>query len=73
LILIKEYSITKDEAELINKLSINKKDAELYTSLKEERHNASYQTDTKFNIGAIQEYKNKVIDFINKAEELING
>lgn len=34
LILIKEYSITKDEAKLLNELSINKEDAELYTNLK---------------------------------------
>src|SRR3989344_9313507 len=33
LILIKEYSITKDEARLLDELSINKEDAELYTNL----------------------------------------
>ena len=71
LILIKEYSITKDEAKLLNDLSINKEDAELYTDLKEDRHDASYATDIKFDQEAIIDYENKVLDFINKAEELI--
>src|SRR6056297_1196060 len=31
LVLIKEYSITQDEANLLNELSLNKEDAELYT------------------------------------------
>ena len=73
LILIKEYSITKDEAELINELSINKNDAELYTNLKEDRHNASYATKIKFSHGKIEDYEGKVKDFINKAEEIIRG
>src|SRR3989344_2434606 len=34
LILIKEYSITKDDVRLLNELSISKEDAELYTNLK---------------------------------------
>ena len=44
LILIKEYSISRAEAELLKELSINKEDAELYTNLKGDRHNASYLT-----------------------------
>ena len=71
LILIKEYSITKDEAKLLNDLSINKEDAELYTNLKDDRHDASYTTDIKFDQKAIIDYENKVLDFINKTEELI--
>ncbi len=71
LILIKEYSITKDEAKLLNELSINKEDAELYTSLKEDRHDASYSTNIKFDQEAIIDYENKVLDFINKTEELM--
>lgn len=71
LILIKEYSITKDEAELLNELSINKEDAELYTNLKDDRHEASYATDIKFDQETIIDYENKVLDFINKTEELI--
>ena len=71
LILIKEYPITKDEAKLLNELSINKDDAELYTSLKEDRHNASYQTNIKFDEKTIIDYENKVLEFINKTEELI--
>ena len=72
LILIEEYKITKDEAELLNELSINKDDAELYTNLKEDRHSASYVTDIKFNKDKINNYEYKVIDFINKSEGLIN-
>lgn len=71
LILIKEYSITKDEAKLLNELSINKEDAELYTNLKDDRHDASYQTNVKFDKQKIIEYEDKVLEFINKTEELI--
>jgi len=71
LILIKEYSITKDEAELLDELSINKEDAELYTSLKEDRHDASYSTNIRFSQEIIKGYEDKVLDFINKAEELV--
>src|SRR3989344_5079935 len=71
LILIQEYSITKDEAELLNELSINKEDAELYTNLKDDRHDASYATDIKFNQETINNYENRVKDFVNKTEELI--
>jgi len=71
LILIKEYAITIDEAELLDELSINKEDAELYTNLKSNRHDASYATNIKFNNILIKEYEDKVLDFINKVEELI--
>ena len=71
LILIKEYGITKEEAELLNDLSISKQDAELYTQLKDDRHDASYQTDIKFNNQKIKKYEDKVLEFINKTEELI--
>src|SRR3989339_846177 len=71
LILIKEYSITKDEARLLDELSINKEDAELYTNLKDDRHDASYATNIKFSQEIIKDYENKVLDFINKTEELI--
>lgn len=71
LLLIKEYAITKDEAKLLNELSINKDDAELYTSLKEDRHDASYATNIKFDRDMITKYEDKVLDFINKTEELI--
>ncbi len=71
LILIQEYSITKDEARLLNELSINKEDAELYTNLKEDRHNASYATDIKFTQETIDNYESRVLDFINKTEDLL--
>ncbi len=73
LILIKEYSITKEEAKLIEELSINKKDAELYTNLKEDRHNASYTTSTTFNVKQIEFYEDKVLEFINKTEEILKN
>ena len=73
LILIKEYAITKEEAVLLNELSINKEDAELYTNLKDDRHDASYTTDIKFNQTTVQDYETKVLDFINKAEEIIQN
>lgn len=71
LILIKEYAIAKNEVELLNRLSINKEDAELYTYLKDDRHDASYATSIKFDRETINDYENQVIDFINKAEELV--
>ncbi|HLC72910.1 MAG TPA: DNA-binding protein, partial [Candidatus Nanoarchaeia archaeon] len=71
LILIKEYSITKEEAQLLNELSINKEDAELYTQLKDDRHDASYATNIKFDNQTIRDYEIKVNEFINKAQEMI--
>lgn len=71
LILIKEYSITEDEVNLIKELSINKEDAELYTNLKEDRHDASYATNIKFDEKTINNYEDKVLDFMNKTEELL--
>jgi uncharacterized protein (UPF0332 family) len=71
LILIKEYAITKEEAELLNELSISKDDAEFYTQLKDDRHDASYITNIRFNQETIDDYETKVLDFINKTEELI--
>ena len=71
LVLIKEYSITKEEARLLNGLSISKEDAELYTNLKADRHDASYATAVKFNQETINDYEAKVIDFVNKTEELV--
>lgn len=73
LILINEYKITKEEATLINELSISKEDAELYTNLKEDRHNASYSTDLKFSNKKIEFYEDKVLDFINKTQEIIKN
>jgi len=70
LILIKEYTISKDEATLLNNLSISKDDAELYTDLKQDRHDASYSTSIKFSKELITFYENKVLDFINKTEGL---
>jgi len=72
LILIKEYGITKDEAELLNELSISKEDAELYTQLKDDRQDASYATTIRFTNESIAEYEKKVLDFMNKAEELVS-
>ena len=72
IILIKEYAITIDEARLLNELSINKEDAELYTNLKDDRHDASYATTIRFSQEIINGYENKVLDFINKTEELIS-
>jgi len=71
LILIKEYSITKDEARLLNELSINKEDAELYTNLKGDRHDAGYATNIKFSQETIEDYENQVLNFVNKTEALI--
>ena len=72
LLLIKEYGITKNEAELLDELSIRKMDAELYTNLKRDRHDASYSTDTKFTDVKINDYETQVLDFINKTEELLS-
>ncbi len=71
LLLIKEYNITEEEVNLLNELSISKKDAELYTDLKQYRHEASYSTDLNFNSNKIELYEFKVIEFINKTEEII--
>ena len=71
LFLIKHYPITEKEAELINDLSIKKEDAELYTALKKDRHSASYATKTLFTNEKINEYKTKIIEFMQKTEDII--
>ncbi len=71
LLLIKEYSISKDEAELINDLSINKGEAQMYTQLKKDRHDASYSTEIKFTKEIINKYQREVIRFINKTEMIL--
>jgi uncharacterized protein (UPF0332 family) len=73
LILIKEYGISKQEADLINNLSINKEDAELYTNLKTDRHYASYQTNKAFTEETIASYEKQVLDFMQKAEDIIEN
>jgi uncharacterized protein (UPF0332 family) len=71
LLLIREYSISKDEAELLNELYISREDAELYTQLKNDRHDASYETGIRFDSETIQNYEIKVNEFINKAQEIM--
>jgi uncharacterized protein (UPF0332 family) len=71
--LIKHYSYLKNEIKLLHDLSIKKEDAELYTNLKEDRHTTSYQTNIYFSKEKINEYKIKVLDFINKTEEIIDN
>ena len=73
LLLIKEYSISKGEAELIEDLSVNKDEAYLYTQLKKDRHDASYSTETKFTKKLIENYEEDVIRFINKAEFILRN
>jgi len=69
--LIKHYSQLKDDIFLVHELSIKKEDAELYTKLKEDRHKASYESKANFTDRNIYKYKQKVKDFIQKTEELI--
>ncbi|PLW80044.1 DNA-binding protein [Candidatus Woesearchaeota archaeon] len=71
LFLIKEYSIDIDEAKLINELSVSKDDAELYTNLKFDRHNASYSTKILFSDEKIEEYRFKVVEFMQKTIDLV--
>jgi uncharacterized protein (UPF0332 family) len=71
LFLIKEYSINQEEAQLISELSISKDDAELYTDLKTDRHQASYNTKALFTENKIEQYRSAVVDFIQKAQEII--
>ena len=71
ILLIKEYSISKDEAELINELSISQSEAQMYTNLKKDRHDASYSTETKFTKESIDNYRIEVTKFINKTEEIL--
>ena len=68
LLLIKEYSISKDEAELIENLELNRDEAQMYTQLKKDRHDASYSTETKFTKELVNQYEKDVIKFINKVE-----
>ncbi|MGE0792773.1 MAG: DNA-binding protein [Candidatus Woesearchaeota archaeon] len=69
--LIKHYSQFKSEIKLLHNLSIDKSDAEFYTQLKTDRQNASYQTNIQFSKEQIKETKIKLINFINKVEQII--
>lgn len=71
--LIKHYADLKDGINLFHELSIKKEDAELYTELKGERHKASYETSLSFQVRKINHYKIKVVQFIHKAEEIIEN
>lgn len=71
LLLISEYSISEEDTRLFYELSISKEDAQLYTHLKKDRHRASYTTNTIFSKEKIIFYENKVKEFINKTEILI--
>ena len=55
----------------MHELSIKKDDAELYTRLKEDRHKASYESKANFTDTIIREYEQKVKEFIQKAQDLI--
>jgi len=72
LFLIKEYSLDLEDAKLISELSISKDDAELYTNLKTDRHNASYATKMLFSDEKIENYRFKVVEFMQKTRELLN-
>jgi len=71
LFLIKFYSIPKEDAELIEELLISKEDAEFYADLKIKRHAASYATSPHFTHFQVTKYKEKVIDFMHKVEDII--
>lgn len=71
LLLIKEYSISKNEAELIDNLELNRDEAQMYTQLKKDRHDASYSTNTRFTNSLIDNYEKQVIKFINKTELIL--
>lgn len=72
LFLIKNYQITKEEAELIEELSITKTDAEFYTDLKQKRHDASYSTAEAFTKEQVDAYREKVIEFRQKTIDIIS-
>src|SRR3989344_431449 len=71
LLLIKEYSISKDEAQLIDNLELNRDEAQMYTKLKKDRHDASYSTETRFTNKLIEQYERDAIKFINKVELIL--
>lgn len=71
LFLIKNYSLSYDEIELIDQLSITKDDAEFYAGLKKERHDASYATSALFSDNRVEELKSKTISLINKIRAIL--
>jgi len=71
LFLIKEYDISRCDAELLHDLSLTRSDAEFYADLKEKRKQASYATNTLFRTEKVEEYRKRSIEFLNKAEEIL--
>lgn len=72
ILLILNYDVSKKEINLMEELCINRKDAELYTMLKSERQSASYSSKTNFTVKKTDNYKNEVISFLYKVEDLLN-
>jgi uncharacterized protein (UPF0332 family) len=72
LLLIKEYPITREEAGMISDLAITRNDAELYLAIKEERHKASYTSEIALTKGLIENFEDRIISFMNKAENEIS-
>jgi len=71
--LLKEYNISKEEANLLEDLSISKNDAKFYDTLKTQRHYASYNTNYAFSEEIINNYKKRVIEFMQKTMEIIQN
>ncbi|MFW6282469.1 MAG: DNA-binding protein [Minisyncoccales bacterium] len=71
ILLVQNYDVSKKEINLMEELCITRKDAELYTVLKSERQNASYSSKTNFTIKKVGNYKNEVISFLYKTEDLL--
>ncbi|MFT4326313.1 MAG: DNA-binding protein [Candidatus Woesearchaeota archaeon] len=72
-VLIKEYGISKKELLLFKDLRISKDDAQLYTTLKKERQKASYTTHSLFSNDRISDYSEKVLTFLEKAQDIITA
>ena len=65
LFLIRNYSISRKEAELIENLAVTKEDVEFYTNIKNQRHSASYSTQFGLTAEKVQEYKQGVIRLVS--------
>ncbi len=72
LFIMKEYILDESEINLIEELSLKKEDAQIYMSLKKERHDASYSTNSLFSKEKVEEYRVRVIKFLQKTENIIS-
>ena len=73
-LLAKNYykeGITQEDIELLNNCFINYQDLLLYVHSKDKREEATYSTKYVFDKSKVEELRQKTIEFVNKAKDIL--